>query len=184
MTDLPTGIGAPALSALDHAGVSTLEGLAAWTESGVLALHGVGPKALRLLHDELAQQELGFSKELTTRQVAEAFSGHRFDLTIPYLADDIRWNLVGQELLGGKAAVIAACRRSAAELAGVTTTFDKFRSIVAEDCVVIDSLGRYTDPAGVTSVVASCDIYDFVRGTLTAITSYATELTGPAPEAT
>jgi ketosteroid isomerase-like protein len=59
----------------------------------------------------------------------------------------------------------------------VATSFLLFRAIVAEDCVVIDSLAEYTEPDG-KSVVGSCDLFDFRDGQVTAITSYNIELGG------
>jgi hypothetical protein len=40
----------------------------------------------------------------------------------------------------------------------------------------VDAVARYVDAAGETSVVSSCDIYEFDRDRLMAITSYAVEL--------
>lgn len=52
--DLPRAIGRPAISALMGAGLTSLESVAAKTEAELLALHGVGPKAVRLLKETLA----------------------------------------------------------------------------------------------------------------------------------
>ena len=112
----------------------------------------------------------------TRRQIAEAFSAHRFDDTFDHFADDIRWHLVGEEHLVGKEAVVAACRQSAAGLADVTTTFDSVKVVEGDTCIVVDAVGRYVDDAGATSVVSSCDLHDFTGDTVTAITSYAVEL--------
>ncbi|MFB7722185.1 MULTISPECIES: DNA-binding protein [unclassified Nocardia] len=57
---LPRGIGAPATRALTAAGYSRLEQLAGVPEAELLALHGVGPKAIRLLGAALAEQGLAF----------------------------------------------------------------------------------------------------------------------------
>lgn len=51
-TDL-SGIGAPATRALAAAGITTLDQVARLGESGLLALHGVGPKAVRILRERL-----------------------------------------------------------------------------------------------------------------------------------
>lgn len=51
-TPLPS-IGRPATSALAVIGVTTLEQVIEHSEAELLALHGVGPKAIRLLADEL-----------------------------------------------------------------------------------------------------------------------------------
>lgn len=112
----------------------------------------------------------------SVQEIAEAFSGHRFTETFPHLAPDVRWVSVGQSTLEGRDAVIAACEGSAAELAGVTTEFTRFVSVVGADAVAVDAIGRYVEAGGQTSVVSSCDIYEFDHGALTAITSYAVEL--------
>lgn len=53
--DLPT-IGRPANRALLAIGVTTLDQAAATGEAALLALHGVGPRAIRLLRAALEQQ--------------------------------------------------------------------------------------------------------------------------------
>ena len=58
--DLPP-IGRPANSALLYAGISTLAQVAGLSRSELLAMHGVGPKAVRLLEEALEAQGLGFA---------------------------------------------------------------------------------------------------------------------------
>lgn len=53
--DLPK-IGRPANSALLTIGVTTLDEVAALGETQLLALHGVGPRAIRILREALAEQ--------------------------------------------------------------------------------------------------------------------------------
>jgi SnoaL-like domain len=113
---------------------------------------------------------------LTIEQIAEAFSGHRFTEVYPHLADDVRWTLVGDRTFAGKAAVTAMCEESAAYLATVTTGFSRFKVVVGEDSVVVDSRASYADSDGSVSSIASCDIYEFVDGSLSEITSYTVEL--------
>lgn len=59
--NLPRGIGAPAQRALEAAGITRLEQLPALTEAELLKLHGVGPKAVRLLREALEAQGLAFA---------------------------------------------------------------------------------------------------------------------------
>ena len=59
--DLPP-IGAPAIRALAGAGVTRLSQVTAHTEAELAALHGVGPKAIRLLRGALAQRGLSFRR--------------------------------------------------------------------------------------------------------------------------
>ncbi|MGW2345723.1 MmcQ/YjbR family DNA-binding protein [Streptomyces sp. NPDC001661] len=56
--ELPAAIGRPATRALLGAGLDTLERVARHTEAELLALHGVGPKAVRVLKEELAGKGL------------------------------------------------------------------------------------------------------------------------------
>jgi predicted flap endonuclease-1-like 5' DNA nuclease len=51
--DLPKGIGTPATRALTAAGYTSLRQLAGVPTSDLKKLHGVGPKALRVLQEEL-----------------------------------------------------------------------------------------------------------------------------------
>jgi len=54
--DFPRSIGRPATGALLHAGYTRLGQLDGVPARDVLALHGVGPKAFRLLQEALAAQ--------------------------------------------------------------------------------------------------------------------------------
>jgi hypothetical protein len=58
-SDLPR-IGAPATGALRLAGYTRLEQLAGVPERDLAQLHGVGPKALRILREALAERGLSF----------------------------------------------------------------------------------------------------------------------------
>ncbi|MER7008225.1 hypothetical protein ABT297_34975 [Dactylosporangium sp. NPDC000555] len=52
--DLPKAIGGPATRALTGAGITTLAQVAALTDADLLAMHGVGPRAVRILRETLA----------------------------------------------------------------------------------------------------------------------------------
>ena len=58
MTEELPRIGAPATRALTAVGVTRLSEVAAWTEAELLALHGVGPRAVRILAEALAERGL------------------------------------------------------------------------------------------------------------------------------
>lgn len=53
-------IGAPATRALTSEGIDTLEAATTLTEREVLALHGVGPRAVRILAEHLKAAGLAF----------------------------------------------------------------------------------------------------------------------------
>ena len=52
--DLPAAIGRPATRALAGAGIRTLTQVGSMSDAELLALHGVGPKAVRLLREAIA----------------------------------------------------------------------------------------------------------------------------------
>lgn len=54
-------IGAPATRALHGAGYTRLAQLTSVTEEELLALHGVGPKAIRILREALAEEGKRFA---------------------------------------------------------------------------------------------------------------------------
>jgi ketosteroid isomerase-like protein len=112
----------------------------------------------------------------TPRQIAEAFSGHRFHDAYPALSPDVRWTCVGEVVLTGRQAVVDACEATLAGLATGTAEFQRFLVIADGDTVAVDAVGRYTDADGGVSVVSSCDLYEFQDGALTTITSYTVEL--------
>ena len=54
---------------------------------------------------------------MTVKQLAEAFSAHRFEEVYDHLAEDARWILPGHDPVVGRAGIVAACRDAAAEFA-------------------------------------------------------------------
>jgi predicted flap endonuclease-1-like 5' DNA nuclease len=60
--DLPRSIGRTARRVLAIAGYTELAQLTSIREAELLRLHGVGPKAIRLLREALAAQDLTFAE--------------------------------------------------------------------------------------------------------------------------
>ena len=60
--DLPDKLAAPALRALLNAKIYNLAQLAKRSEAEVLALHGMGPNAVKLLRGALKAKKLAFKK--------------------------------------------------------------------------------------------------------------------------
>jgi ketosteroid isomerase-like protein len=112
---------------------------------------------------------------LNPGDVARAFSEHRFDDALGYLARNVRWTIVGYLVLEGADAVRQTCRETAASLEDTTTTYDRCVVAAGSDVVAVDTFARYSGPSGLTAV-ASCDIYEFAGEEITAITSYAVEV--------
>jgi uncharacterized protein YdhG (YjbR/CyaY superfamily) len=66
---LPTNIGAPATRALASAGIASLDDLVRRNESDVAGLHGMGPKALGILHRHVAEAGLNWAGHEGARAV-------------------------------------------------------------------------------------------------------------------
>ena len=62
-SNFPPGIGAPATRALAGAGYTHLDQLTSASEAELKKLHGMGPKALRILQEALAAKGLTFADE-------------------------------------------------------------------------------------------------------------------------
>ncbi|HBS92070.1 MAG TPA: hypothetical protein DEA51_06325 [Erysipelotrichaceae bacterium] len=60
LKDLP--MGQPAKDALALVGIFTLEDIVKHNEEELLGLHGVGPKAIRIIKDHLANQHMTLPK--------------------------------------------------------------------------------------------------------------------------
>ena len=56
----PAGMSGPSLRALHRAGVRRLADLTTRSEADISALHGMGPKGVRLLREALKEKGLGF----------------------------------------------------------------------------------------------------------------------------
>jgi hypothetical protein len=89
----------------------------------------------------------------TPQQIAEAFSGHQFSDAYDHLAADIQWVLIGGATIQGRDQVIQTCEQTAAELTDTTTEFLRFLTIAGTGAVAVDTVARYEEADGTTSVV-------------------------------
>ena len=109
---------------------------------------------------------------LTIDQIAEAFCNHRFAEMFPYMADEIKWNVIGREELIGREAVIAQCNKAVKFLETVSSTVTKLKKCRAQTCVIVEGAAQFQDKENQTSSVASCDVIQFADRRLAGITSY------------
>ena len=112
-------------------------------------------------------------------QIAEAFCSHKFVETYPYMANEIKWNIIGKEKLVGWEALIDHRKKSAKFLETVSTTLAKPKIYRTEAYVVLESAAQFQDQENQTSSVASCDVSQFSDGRLVQITSYNVGLNKP-----
>ncbi len=109
---------------------------------------------------------------MSNQEIAEAFSAGKFEITFPYLADNIEWNIVGENLLQGKENVTQYCNQTAKYFTEVTTEFRMDNLVVDNNCVAIDGTAIFTKKEGGQNYISSCDVYRFVGGKLRQINSY------------
>ena len=108
----------------------------------------------------------------TNKEISEAFSNGNFKFTYAHLADDIQWNIAGDKILKGKAAVVEFCNKTAAYFSEVTTRFSMNNMIADNDCIAIDGTAHFINKENKSTHVSSCDVYRFKGGKLQEITSY------------
>ena len=108
----------------------------------------------------------------TNKEISEAFSNGNFKFTYDHLADDILWNIVGDKILKGKAAVVEFCNKTAAYFSEVTTRFSMNNMIADNNCIAIDGTAHFINKENKSTHVSSCDLYRFINGKLEEITSY------------
>ncbi len=106
-------------------------------------------------------------------KIAEAFSHGKFDTAIPYLSDQIIWNVVGENIFEGKDAVVTNCNQTAEYFKRVETDF-KTRDIIAmENKVVVRGTGEFKRDGKQVNLMSACDVYEFNnKNELKAIFSY------------
>jgi len=69
--DLPIGIGKPASRALEAAGITKLTDFTQVSEAELLKLHGMGPKAVRIIAVALETQSLHFVNKENSNKISE-----------------------------------------------------------------------------------------------------------------
>lgn len=111
----------------------------------------------------------------TETEIAEAFSNGNFKVTYPYLAEDIKWNIVGDNNLNGKIEVIEFCNQTALYFQTVKTIFKTDKVIVDNEQIVINGTAQFINKENKKTEVSSCDIYVFNEGKLQEIISYCIE---------
>lgn len=107
------------------------------------------------------------------KEIAIAFSNGQFEKNYQYLADDIEWNIFGENLLHGKDSVIKHCEQVAQYFRSVNTDFKTYHVIEDSTVIVINGKAEFRRDKKKVAVVNSCDIYEFNKqGQIQNIKSY------------
>jgi hypothetical protein len=103
---------------------------------------------------------------LEIEQIAKTFISHKFEATFPYMADEIKWIVIGREENLGKEAVMAKCADARKFLATVTTTFEKLQATRAGETVFVEGACLFRDGEGQTSAWPAATSLSFRKGNL------------------
>ena len=114
------------------------------------------------------------------QELALAFSGGKFAIVYPFLTDNTEWNIVGENILQGKDAIIKFCDETAKYFSGVTTDFKMSNLVVGDNSVAIDGTAEFVNAEGKKSSISSCDVYRFENEKLVQINSYCIRLKSKA----
>jgi len=108
------------------------------------------------------------NKELIEK-INEEFSRNNNEFYLDFLADDIRWNIIGQSTIIGKSNFLKAMKMEELESFPVIT----IKNIIAEgEYVVVESIGKATTKTGKSYKPAYCDIYRIKNGKIHEMTTY------------
>lgn len=107
------------------------------------------------------------------KEIAIAFSNGQFKQNYKFLADDIEWNIFGENLLQGKDSVIKHCNQVTDYFRSVSTDFETYHIIVSSDHIAISGKAKFRREKNKVTVINSCDIYEFNKhGQIQNIKSY------------
>ncbi len=110
---------------------------------------------------------------MNATEIALHFSTGQFEKVYAFFAEDIIWNIIGENSLSGKKAVMENCEQVAAYFKTVQTDF-KTTGIVSENNrVTIEGSAEFIKDGQTVAFVWACDVYVFTEdNTLLQINSY------------
>ena len=102
-------------------------------------------------------------------KISEAFATGNLEFAGVYFADDVKWNILGENSIIGKEQVLEVSKMLQLESFPVIT----IKNIVAQgDYVVVESTGKAKTKKGKPYNQTYCDIFKFNEGKLKEITTY------------
>ena len=102
-------------------------------------------------------------------KISEKFAKGDFEFTDMYLADDIKWNILGETSIEGKEQVLEVSKMLQLEYFPVIT----IKNVIAEgNYVVIESTGEATTKNGKPYNQTYCDVFKFKEGQLKEVSTY------------
>ena len=106
---------------------------------------------------------------IDTKTISAEFAKGNMAFVSPYLADDIQWNILGEDPIVGKDQVLEVSKMLQLESFPVIT----LKNVISEgNLVVVESTGKATTKAGKPYNQSYCDIFRFVGEQLQEVTTY------------
>ena len=103
------------------------------------------------------------------KDISEQFAKGNMAFVTPYLADDVKWNILGGGTVAGRDEVLEASKMAQLQSYPKIT----IRTIVAEgDVVVVESTGEARTRSGKPYNQAYCEVFRFRNEELQEITTY------------
>jgi len=108
------------------------------------------------------------SKQLL-KKISEEFVKGNLEFSNAYLADDVKWNILGNSPITGKENVLEVSKMLQLESFPVIS----IKNVVAEgDCVVVESTGKAKTKDGKPYNQTYCEVFQFNDEKLQEITTY------------
>jgi uncharacterized protein len=105
----------------------------------------------------------------TNKEISEAFAKGDVEFSATYLAEDIRWNILGNSPVIGKEEVLEISKMSQLQSFPVIT----IKNIIGEgNYVVVESTGKARTNSGKPYNQTYCDVFYFKNEKLKEITTY------------
>jgi ketosteroid isomerase-like protein len=102
-------------------------------------------------------------------KVDEKFLKDRNGFFLEYVADDIRWNIVGTGVITGKKNFLEEMKRQELENYPVIT----IKNVIIEgEYIIVESTGKNYSKTGKPDEPAYCDIYRLEDGKIRELTTY------------
>lgn len=108
------------------------------------------------------------------KKIIEMFTGNNHGSYLDYLAEDIKWNIVGMPIIYGKCDFIKAV--NSLELENFYSSIIK--NIISDrEFVVVESVGHANVKTNSSFAPAYCDIYRIREGKICELTTYIIDTT-------
>jgi ketosteroid isomerase-like protein len=103
------------------------------------------------------------------KEISERFARGDMEFVGPYLADGVRWNVLGEEAIVGREQVLEVSRMLQLQSFPRIT----IKNVVSEgELVVVESTGEAVTNAGKPYNQTYCEVFRFVDGQLGEVTTY------------